>query len=117
MIADAIAKLWSATVQANAMIWHPSAAITAEKLIATGSGQPFLAGPAVAALPKYMTNQIALGGSATPKIESTIFVGLWSELMIGMRTEARVEISRRAPGVREARRRLWSVYLVSRELV
>jgi hypothetical protein len=52
-----------------------------------------------------------------PKVESTIFVGLWSELMIGMRTEARLEISRRAPGVREARRRLWSVYLVSRELV
>ncbi len=60
-----------------------------------------MAPPTVAALPKYRTNQIPLTGSATPKVESVIFVGDWRELMIGMRTEAKVEVSRLAPGAFE----------------
>ncbi len=101
VISDAIAKLWTANVEPNGLIWHPSAAIATDKFIADGSGQPLLPPPSVAALPKYRTNQIPLTGSATPKVESVIFVGDWRELMIGMRTEARVEVSRTAPGAFE----------------
>jgi len=56
-----------------------------------GEGRPLVPPPAIANMPMLVTTKIPINGGAGTN-ESSIFAGDWSRLLIGMRTDLRIEI-------------------------
>lgn len=81
---DEAAKLWGANEDPNAFISATALAVTLAKLKATDSGQPLLKPSALDGIRLFRTS--AAGAKA--------FLGDFTQLMIGMRTSFRVEVSR-----------------------
>jgi HK97 family phage major capsid protein len=99
-IVDAIARIWAQNLEPTA--WLTSSAIGAriEKYKTAGAGadgQPLRAPRAVEQLPRLITNQIPsdlVVGNTSDNSEA--YFGVWSDLLIGMRTSIRVEATRTA---------------------
>lgn len=91
-ISQGVQKVWEANGTPTAIIYSPTTQGFLDRL-KDGDGL-YLNGPAsFEALPKLTTTQIPSNlGSGTN--ESEIYIGDWSKLLIGMRTDFTVEISR-----------------------
>jgi HK97 family phage major capsid protein len=88
---DSIGRVMSNNHTPTARIYNAALATYLAKL-KDSTNQPLRAPEMVTAVPAFITNQIA-GGSTSP--ESTkLFVGDFSQLLIGMRTSFRLETSR-----------------------
>ena len=80
----------------NAMIWHPRTAGDADRL-KDGDLQPLQPPPSVAALEKFTTTSIPINlGPGSPADSSIIIAGKFDELLVGMRREVNIEVSREA---------------------
>jgi HK97 family phage major capsid protein len=90
-IVDSIARIWADNHTPNARIYNSSLAAHLAKL-KDSTGQPLRAPDVVTAVPAFITNQITNSG-ASPD-ETTMFVGDFSQLLIGLRTSFRLEVSR-----------------------
>lgn len=85
-------KLLTANHSPNAIIAHPRDEGTLSGLTAT-DGQPLMAPRQIADLPMLTTTQIAVDGGAGTD-ESTIFMGDFTKVVLGLRSQIRVEILR-----------------------
>ncbi len=96
---DAIGSCWGQNFTPNARIYNSQIATILAKLKDT-TGQPLQVPAAVAAVPEFRTNQIpnTLGDLGSPaEDDATVaFVGDFRELMVGLRTSFRMEVSRQA---------------------
>ncbi len=89
---DAIGLVWAENHSPNARIYNASLATTIAKFKSSVDSQPLIVPPAVAAVPEFRTNQIPMAGTSPDM--TTVFVGDFSQLMIGLRTSFRLEVSR-----------------------
>jgi HK97 family phage major capsid protein len=90
-VIDAIARLWADNHNPNARMYPPALAAHLAKLKDT-TNQPLRVPDVVAAVPAFVTNQIPNdGGSPT---STTMIVGDFTNLLIGVRTSFRLEVSR-----------------------
>jgi len=90
-IVDSIGRIWAANHEPNARIYNSDLATAIAKFKDT-TGQPLAVPADVAAVTAFRTNQIDNdGGSPTATM---MFVGDFSQLMIGLRTSFRLEMSR-----------------------
>ena len=96
---DAIGSCLGQNFTPNARIYNSQIATILAKLKDT-TGQPLQVPAAVAAVPEFRTNQIpnTLGDLGSPaEDDATVaFVGDFRELMVGLRTSFRMEVSRQA---------------------
>lgn len=76
----------------SAIIMHPRDEGTLTGLV-DSDGQPLMAPRAIADLPMLTTTSIPVDGGAGDD-ESTIFAGNFAHLLIGMRSEIRIEVLR-----------------------
>ncbi len=93
-ILDAIGNIWEANHEPNAGIMAPRTKTTIAKLM-TADCQPAMPPPVVDTLAWYATNQVKINetqGTATNA--SSVFVGQWNQLIIGMRTGFTIELLR-----------------------
>jgi HK97 family phage major capsid protein len=74
----------------NAFIMHPRDAGDLAALADT-TNQPLNMPPAIANIPMLTTTSIAIDGGSGSN-ESTIYVGNFNNLMIGMRNDIRIEV-------------------------
>ena len=88
---DAIGRVWTQNHEPNARIYNASLATLLAKL-KDGQNQPLRAPDVVAAVPAFRTQQIPNAGSSPDS--TTLFVGDFTQLMIGLRTGFRLEVSR-----------------------
>ncbi len=80
----------------NARIYHARAAKSAALLVDT-TGQPLRAPAYVESLPEYITNKIPTDLTVGASTDcSELYVGDFRELLIGLRTSFRLEVSRTA---------------------
>ena len=91
-IVDAIGDVWANNHEPNAIITNAGLATTIAKFKETTNNQPLGEPAVVAALPKFRTNNIPSGSPAS----SALFVGDFTQLLIGMRTSFTLEVSRQA---------------------
>jgi HK97 family phage major capsid protein len=87
---DSIGRVWKANHAPTARVYNASLATRIAKFTAT-DGQPLVVPPAVANVPEMRTNQIPDAGSPPT---TTMIVGDFSQLLIGMRTTFRLEVTR-----------------------
>jgi HK97 family phage major capsid protein len=90
-LVDAIGRVWAQNFEPTARIYNASLATLLAKL-KDSTNQPLRVPDVVAAVPAFRTQQIGNAGSSPDS--TTVFVGDFSQLMIGMRTSFRLEISR-----------------------
>jgi HK97 family phage major capsid protein len=102
-IVDAIGRIWANNHTPNARIYNSSLATHLAKLKDT-TNQPLRAPDVVTAVPQFITNQITNSG-ASPD-DTTMFVGDFTQLLIGLRTSFRLEVSRTA-GTAFERLQVW----------
>ncbi len=88
---DAIGRVWAQNHEPNARIYNASLATLLAKL-KDQQDQPLRAPDVVTAVPAFRTQQIPNAGGSPDA--TTLFVGDFSQLMIGMRTSFRLEVSR-----------------------
>jgi HK97 family phage major capsid protein len=95
---DAIGRVWAANLEPSGYITSSAVAVRTEKYKSAGAGadgQPLNPPRVVANLPRFISNQIPATltvGSSTDCSEA--YIGKWDELLIGMRTNIRMEVSR-----------------------
>jgi HK97 family phage major capsid protein len=89
---DAIGRVWANNHEPNARIYNSTLATTIAKFKSSADNQPLRVPDVVAAVPAFRTNQIANSG-ASPN-ETTVFVGDFTQLMVGLRTSFRLEATR-----------------------
>lgn len=90
-LVDAIGRVWANNHEPNARIYNADLATTLAKL-KDSTGQPLRAPEAVAGVTAFRTNQIANDGTSPDT--TSVFIGDFSQLMIGLRTSFRLEASR-----------------------
>jgi len=89
------------TVQQNngepdGVIYAPRTSGELDRLVDT-TNQPLRPPPSVAKLPAFVTAQIGITDTVGTSTDcSTAYVGQWPELLIGVRTNLTVEVSRQA---------------------
>ena len=88
---DAIGRVWGENFEPNARIYNASLATAIAKFKSTVDSQPLRVPDVVAAVPAFRTNQIPTNGSPS---DNTLFVGDFTQLLIGLRTSFRLEVSR-----------------------
>jgi HK97 family phage major capsid protein len=91
-IVDAIGRVWAQNHEPNARIYNSTLATAIAKFKSTVDAQPLVAPAAVTAVPAFRTNQIPNAGSSPD--DTTMFVGDFTQLLIGLRTSFRLEVSR-----------------------
>lgn len=91
-IVDLIGAIWAANHEPNALITSAGMAAGLAKLKETVNNQPLRQPDVVAALQKFRTTNIPSGSPAA----SDVFVGDFTQLMIGVRTNFTLEVSRQA---------------------
>lgn len=107
---DAIGRLWALNHEPNGAIYNASLATLAAKLKEGGSSnQPLRAPDVVAALAKHRTNTIP--NANTSPNSTTMIVGDFSQLLIGLRTSFRLEVSRVAANAFEKLQIVTRAYL------
>lgn len=82
-LVDAAGQLWTMNHEPNASIWGAAFAIAAGKFKGT-DGQPLAKPAAVSGITEYRTNQVS----------ADVFVGDFTQLMVGLRTSFKLESSR-----------------------
>lgn len=88
----AIGDVWSRNFEPTAGILSPRELTTLAQLI-TADGQPAQPPPVVDKLPWLMTNQVPTSQTVgTSTNASSIFVGDWSKLLIGVRSTFQIEL-------------------------
>jgi HK97 family phage major capsid protein len=85
-LVDAAGMLWAENHEPSAVIWSPEMAVSAAKFKDTNDGQPLRMPEELQGLPRLRTNQVS----------ADVFVGDFAQLMIGLRTSFRLEVSRTA---------------------
>jgi HK97 family phage major capsid protein len=94
-ISQAVETVWGANFEPNAAIYAPRTAGVLDRLKEGGTNSPLSAPESLSSLSKFRTNQVSIletQGSATDA--SSIYVGDFSQLAIGMRSRLRIEVSR-----------------------
>jgi HK97 family phage major capsid protein len=89
---DAIGDVWAGNHEPNARLYNSQLATKIAKFKSTVDAQPLRVPDVVAAVPAFRTNQIPMAGTS-PDMTS-VFLGDFRELMVGMRTSFRLEVSR-----------------------
>ncbi len=89
---DPIGRLWGQNVEPTARIYNSALATVVAKLKSSVDAQPLRAPDVVTAVPAYRTNQIPNDGGSPDT--TTLFVGDFSQLLIGMRTSFKLEVTR-----------------------
>lgn len=89
---DAIGRVWANNHEPNARIYNSSLAVALAKFKSSADEQPLSVPDVVAAVPAFRTNQIP-NGDTSPE-ETSLIVGDFTQLMVGMRTSFRLEVSR-----------------------
>ena len=89
---DAIGRVWANNHEPNARLYNATLATAIAKFKSTADAQPLRVPDVVAAVPAFRTNQIANEGTS-PDFTS-MFVGDFTQLLIGLRTSFRLEVSR-----------------------
>jgi len=89
---DAIGTVWGENFEPNARIYNAHLAKVIAKFKSSVDSQPLIVPAAVAAVPEYRTNQIPMGGGSPDA--TYVFVGDFTQLMVGLRTSFRLEVSR-----------------------
>jgi HK97 family phage major capsid protein len=79
-------------IEPNARIYNSSLATTIAKFKSSADSQPLRVPDVVAAVPAFRTNQIGNTGGSPD--DTTMFVGDFTQLMIGLRSSFRLEVSR-----------------------
>jgi HK97 family phage major capsid protein len=95
VMSDAIGKVMAANGTPNAIIMNPREAIVLDKLTAGTDGQPLLPPPSWATVRKYTTTQVPID-LGTPGVEGEIYCGDWTKVVLGVRRELTINISREA---------------------
>jgi HK97 family phage major capsid protein len=85
-LVDAAGAAWAVNHEPNSVIWSPTFATTVAKFKSSADDQPLRMPAAVEGITQYRTNQVG----------SYVIVGDFSQLMIGLRTSFRLEVSRQA---------------------
>jgi HK97 family phage major capsid protein len=94
---QAVQKILEANGTPNAVIYAPRSWGELDRLVETTTGQPLRAPDSWNQLQKFVTNQIPINltyGTASDATE--LYVGDWTKLIVGMRTDVTLEISREA---------------------
>jgi HK97 family phage major capsid protein len=89
---DSIGRVWAQNHEPNARIYNASLATKIAKFKSSADSQPLRVPDVVAAVPAFRTNQIENAGTSPDY--TTMFVGDFSQLLIGLRTSFRLEVSR-----------------------
>lgn len=91
---DAIYELEVDNAVGNAWVMHPRTSRTLNGLVDT-TGQPLRAPEAVAALRRWVSTNVPITQTqGTSNVASTVLAGDWSQLMIGIRSDMRIEVLR-----------------------
>lgn len=90
-LVDAIGRVWAQNHEPNARIYNSSIATEIAKF-KDQQDQPLRAPDIVTAVPAFRTNQIPNTGGSPD--DSMVFVGDFTQLMIGLRSSFRLEVSR-----------------------
>jgi HK97 family phage major capsid protein len=90
---DQFARIWNANHVVNARAYAPAVAAELAKLKDT-TNQPLMAPAAVTAVPEFRTNALAGSVVSGSPGDSVVIVGDFTQLLIGMRTSFRLEVSR-----------------------
>ena len=93
-----IGAVAAANFTASGRIYNAAVATALAKLRNVPTGDYLRTPEMVAAVPAFTTNSIASSGSPAA---TTIYVADWSQLMIGLRTSFRLELSRIGAGAFE----------------
>jgi HK97 family phage major capsid protein len=93
-IIDAIGRVWAQNHEPTGRIYNSSLATAIAKFKSSADSQPLRVPDVVAAVPAFRTNQIPNDGGSPDS--TTMFVADWSQLMIGLRSSFRLEVSRQA---------------------
>jgi len=92
----AVEKIWSENGEPKAVIYAPRTAGALDRL-ADLQGQPLKPPASFESLRKLVTNQVPTDmGHGSADNASDAFVGDWRQLIVGMRTDLRIEVSRDA---------------------
>lgn len=76
----------------TAMIWHPRTGANLAKLV-DGDGNPLVAPEMVAKVPKLSTTSVPIDqAQGTGEDASTVLMGDWTQLLIGLRSSLRIEV-------------------------
>lgn len=89
---DAIGRLWGRNVEPNARITNAALATRVAKFKSGADDQPLRAPDVVTAVPAFRTEQVPTAN--TSPITTSMIVGDFSQLLIGLRTSFRLEVSR-----------------------
>jgi HK97 family phage major capsid protein len=89
---DAIGRVWALNHEPNARLYNASLATAIAKFKSSADSQPLRVPDVVAAVPAFRTNQIPNAGTSPD--DTTLIVGDFRELMIGLRTSFRLESTR-----------------------
>src|SRR5262249_31311568 len=84
---DALGTLWTDNRDATGIVYTPAIAVKIAKLKSNVDDQPLRMPDVLVNIPKLPSNQCESG---------QVFVGQWADLLIGLRTGFRLEISRTA---------------------
>jgi HK97 family phage major capsid protein len=91
-LTNAISVVRTNNIEPTAVIWTPRTQ-QAHDLYKDSTGQPLRPPPSIADIPRLATNQIptnlTVGSSSTC---TEIYVGRWSDLMVGIRTDLRFDV-------------------------
>jgi HK97 family phage major capsid protein len=85
-LVDAAGALWEENHEPNAVIWSPTFATTVAKFKDVNDGQPLRAPQAIENILQLRSNQVS----------TDVIVGDFAQLLIGLRTSFRLEVSRTA---------------------
>ena len=97
-IVDAIGRIWAQNMEPTAWLTSSAVAVRMEKYASSGAGadgQPLRPPRAVENLPRFLTNQIPATltvGSSTDCSEA--YFGNWADMLLGVRSNMRVEATR-----------------------
>lgn len=89
---DAIGRLWGRNVEPNARIMNAALATKVAKFKSSADDQPLRAPDVVTAVPAFRTEQVPTAN--TSPITTSLIVGDFSQLLVGLRTSFRLEVSR-----------------------
>lgn len=108
---EAVETVQNVNGQPNGIIWAPRTAGAIDRLV-DSTGQPLRAPASFEGLQKFATNQVPTDMSkGTATNASVAFVGDWTKLLFGMRTNLILEVSRQAAGAFEHLQVLIRAYL------
>lgn len=92
LMLDAIGRLWAKNVSPNGVVMNPALEIGLSKLKSSADDQPLRMPELAAALTRRRTNLVT-NSNASPNT-GTMITADWSQLLIGVRTSFRLEMTR-----------------------